>query len=63
MATYYDHPSSDAIELYSLGRLPEPELQAFEEHLLICSSCQASVTKEDEFHRGIVHALEHPRES
>jgi len=36
-------------ELYALGRLEGADLEAFEEHLLICSNCQDMVDFTEEF--------------
>jgi hypothetical protein len=36
-------------EHYVLGRLGPAELEAFEEHLLVCGICQDAVDFEDEF--------------
>jgi len=34
------HQPDERLELYALGRLPEPEVAVVEEHLLVCVSCQ-----------------------
>lgn len=34
------HQTDEQLELYALGRLPEPRLAEVEEHLLVCASCQ-----------------------
>ena len=34
------HQPDDRLELYALGRLPEPEVAVVEEHLLVCPSCR-----------------------
>jgi anti-sigma factor RsiW len=47
------HATDDALELYSLGRLNEPEASEVEEHLLICEQCQERLQRED----CCVHAL------
>jgi hypothetical protein len=36
-------------ELYAMGRLGPAELDAFEEHLLLCGICQDAVDFNDEF--------------
>jgi len=36
-------------EQYVMGRLGPAELEAFEEHLLVCGICQDAVDFEDEF--------------
>ena len=43
------HMSDEQIENYSLGRVSEEECEQFEEHLLICESCQMRVTETDEY--------------
>ncbi len=37
------------VELYAMNRLDPTALEAFEEHLLICSSCIDRVTNTDEY--------------
>jgi hypothetical protein len=37
----------EALELYSLGTLPEEQTAELEEHLLVCEPCQARLAKED----------------
>ena len=39
----------ESAELYVMGRLGPAELEAFEEHLLVCGICQDAVDFEDEF--------------
>jgi anti-sigma factor RsiW len=43
------HPSEEVIEFYSMGEIKGPDLQAFEEHLFICSECRQRVTRMDFF--------------
>jgi anti-sigma factor RsiW len=43
------HLSEDALELYSLGRLAEPELDGFEQHLLACAACQDRLAETDHY--------------
>src|SRR5882724_11331685 len=43
------HPSDDELELYSMGRISEPDSVGVEEHLLICVSCQDRLRESDEF--------------
>jgi hypothetical protein len=47
------HATDDALERYAMGRLPEPELTRFEEHLLVCESCQDRVALEDSIRQGV----------
>lgn len=44
-----DHISEEALERYSLGKMNEPEAEAFEEHLLLCADCQDRLQEVDEF--------------
>lgn len=46
------HLSEEAIELYSMERLDETLMEAFEEHLLLCTACQDRLEEADQF----VHA-------
>jgi len=55
-ATCELHPEADLIEEYLLGRLPEPETAALEEHLLICERCCLELDRSDEFIRLMKHA-------
>lgn len=43
------HPSDDELELYSMGRAPEPESIGMEEHILVCARCQDRLREADEF--------------
>jgi len=52
-------PSDEVISEYSLGRLGGTELDAFEEHLLVCSLCQTRVKKEDAFRDAVRGARWH----
>src|SRR5688572_19962240 len=46
----------DSFEQYSMGRLPANDLEAFEEHLLICPECQDRLTESDRFVRTMREA-------
>ena len=37
------HQTDERLELYALGRLPEPLVAEVEEHLLVCAACQERV--------------------
>jgi predicted anti-sigma-YlaC factor YlaD len=37
------HRSDEQLELYALGRLPEPSVAEVEEHLLVCPACRERV--------------------
>jgi len=37
------HQTDEQLELYALGRLPEPWVADVEEHLLVCTACQERV--------------------
>lgn len=41
------HPQEEVIELYSLGKLNEEESLGFEEHLLMCPTCQDKLAEAD----------------
>jgi hypothetical protein len=43
------HQTDDALELYALGRLPEPQVAVVEEHLLICGACQERLDEVEAF--------------
>ena len=43
------HLSSEMLEEYVMGRLPEPRAASVEEHLLICHACQDELTALDDF--------------
>ena len=47
--THLPHISEEVLEQYAMGRLSEPEIDAAEEHLLICTECQDSLTATEEF--------------
>ena len=44
MATHVD---PEKLELYALGRLPDIEVAAIEEHLLVCHRCQDELERVD----------------
>lgn len=37
------HQPEEQLELYALGRLPEPRVAEVEEHLLVCAACREQV--------------------
>lgn len=43
------HPQDEALEAFVLERLPEQDLAGFEEHLLICETCQERVKDLDDY--------------
>jgi len=47
------HADDDLLERYSMGRLAGPELEKFEEHLLICPQCQNNLAAADAYVGGI----------
>jgi len=47
------HATDDVLERYAMGRLPEPELAEFEEHLLVCPSCQNRLAHEDNIRQRV----------
>lgn len=52
------HPTEEALELYSLGRLPETDLPEVEEHLLVCAPCQDRLKAMDEYVSTMRRALD-----
>jgi hypothetical protein len=55
------HLSEEKAEIYSMGRVVEPELGLIEAHLLTCEHCQVQVERMDEFvgaMRGSAKSLE-----
>ncbi|MGD0359431.1 MAG: T9SS type A sorting domain-containing protein [Bryobacteraceae bacterium] len=58
------HPTDEVLELYSMGRLAEPDLGRFEEHLLVCGTCQDRLAQEDDIRQRIrdgAAVLQQPR--
>ncbi len=51
------HPSDDALELYSLGRMSETELAPLEQHLLTCGACRRRLEESDEYVASMHQAL------
>jgi hypothetical protein len=49
LTVYGQHASDDALEHYALGGLDEPEVACMEEHLLVCSTCQARLEETESF--------------
>ena len=43
------HFGDDLLETYSIGHLPEEQVPALEEHLLMCSDCQVRLTSIDQY--------------
>ena len=43
----YSHLNEEEIERYSMGRISEEESARFDEHLLVCESCQGRVADSD----------------
>lgn len=50
------HPTYDVLECYCLARLPEPEYERVEEHLLLCERCQNEMAAAEETIRLIQEA-------
>jgi anti-sigma factor RsiW len=53
MAKRESHLCDSLVEAYSLGKVPESELRAVEEHLLICEACRHRVEESDAYIQGI----------
>ena len=45
----FSHETDEQLELYALGRLPEPRVAAVEEHLLVCFACQERLDEVETF--------------
>ncbi len=43
------HWDETQLEQYALRKLPEPEVEALEEHLLVCEVCQQNLARTDEY--------------
>jgi hypothetical protein len=52
------HPSDEVLEQYSVGTLPEDAVEQFEEHLLVCPSCQDRLQAVDRYVRNVRSAVE-----
>ncbi|MBM3784396.1 MAG: hypothetical protein FJW30_08540 [Acidobacteria bacterium] len=52
-----NHPTEEQIEKYTMGRLAEPHLADFEEHLLVCERCQRRLSEADGFLVSVRSAL------
>jgi hypothetical protein len=46
---FSEHPNEDQLEEYAFHRLPEPQTEALEEHLLLCGRCQDRLRAVDEY--------------
>jgi len=53
------HATQEALELYALNSLQEKDLQAVEEHLLVCELCRLSLTSLDQEIASLRSALQH----
>jgi hypothetical protein len=47
------HASDGVLERYSMGCLAGPELAEFEEHLLVCETCQDRLAREDRIRQQV----------
>jgi anti-sigma factor RsiW len=47
------HLAEAELEEYSMGRLPEARMEAFEEHLLACDACQDRLLEMESFVNAI----------
>ena len=61
MSQGYTHREQEEIESYSMGKMPEAEMEAFEEHLLICEQCQHAVAEFDAYVPAVRSAAAHLR--
>jgi anti-sigma factor RsiW len=53
------HVTEEALELYALKLLQDKDLQAVEEHLLLCELCRSSLTSLDEEIASLRSALQY----
>ncbi len=44
-----EHISEEALELYAMGRLGDPQAAELEEHILFCTDCQEALERVDDF--------------
>jgi hypothetical protein len=51
------HQTDEQLELYALGRLPEPRQAVIEEHLLICESCRNRLDEAEAFAKAMRQAI------
>ena len=51
-AEFGEHAGDEKLELYSMGRLEGAQLEAIEEHLLVCASCQDRLADTDIYVRA-----------
>lgn len=58
----HEHPSDDALEMYSLSRLSGAELDAVEDHLFRCAHCQERVSLEEEYLQAVKLGLQAMKE-
>ena len=49
MLENHRHPDEEQMERYSMGDLSDEETARFEEHLLVCESCQQHVISSDDY--------------
>jgi hypothetical protein len=54
----YSHVTEEQLEQYALGGQPALDIQHIEEHLLICTTCQAQLDIIADFQIGIKKALQ-----
>jgi hypothetical protein len=58
------HATDEVLERYSMDRLAGPELAEFEEHLLVCETCQDRLAREDSIRQRVrdgAAVLQQPR--
>ncbi len=61
MQAKWEHPSEEDLERYAMGLLAEADVEAFEEHLLICPACQDQLAQTDEFVKAMRAAAQRLR--
>jgi hypothetical protein len=57
------HPSEDVFERYCLGTLPVAEVEALEEHTLVCGECQDRLRETERYVKTMQSALAETRDA
>lgn len=57
MSNVNSHATEEHLESYAMGRLPAIELEAFEEHLLLCDGCQSRLDETENYIVAMKSAL------
>ena len=57
-ASHLQHPTEDEWEQYAFGRITGPALDRLEDHLLLCSECQQTLTSVEQFIKAMKGSAE-----